>query len=493
MVGKLSRLPHTTLEALRTLACLGNTGNTSTLALVHGTSEEQLHSDLWEALPSGADRPFGRFVSIRARPCAGGGVFAHSRSTARPGASPDRRLLKTQIPPDKHEDAVFEIVGHFNRATALITSPDEREQVAALDLLAGKRAKKAAAFASALSHAAAGAALLERDGWRRRDLVFELELHRAESEFLTGDVASAEQRLRMLSPRAISVIEQCAVACLQASVYIALQEPARGLSEGLECLRQAGLELPLRPTEAQARVAYDRICSRLDGVGLDEVAALPMMTDPASGAILELLAALSWCAASTHKPSEVVILCAAVDLVLDRGIHEAASWAFAHLGYQSAWFFDDFDRAFHFGQLGYELIERTGLRRFEGLVCLHVSTLVMPWARHATQCRPLIRRTFEVADNTGNRFLAVAGGNILLSNLLLAGDPLADVAREAEVCLAFCRMGSYGDYFDTLRTQAALIRSLRGLTRRFGSLDDDRFDERRLETQFFDAAPHRGY
>src|SRR6185295_2454520 len=176
---------------------------------------------------------------------------------------------------------------------------------------AARRAKKAAAFASALSHAAAGAALLERDGGRRHDLVFELELHRAESEFLTGDVASAERRLRMLSPRAVSVIERCAVACLQANVYIALQESDRGLSEGLECLRQAGVEIPLRSTEAQARVAYDRICSRLDGVGLDEVAALPMMTDPASRALVEVLAALHWCAGAAHKPSEVQIFCAA--------------------------------------------------------------------------------------------------------------------------------------------------------------------------------------
>jgi transcriptional regulator with GAF, ATPase, and Fis domain/predicted ATPase len=489
MVGKLSRLPRTTQEALRTMACLGYTGNTSTLALIHATSEEQLHSDLWEALRLElivrSDDSY-RFVHDRVQEAAYSLIPEGERA---PEHLRIGRLLATQIAPDKREDAVFEIVGHFNRATALITSPDEREQVATLNLLAGKRAKKAAAFAAALSHLAAGAALLERDGWRRHGLVFELELRRAESEFLTGDVASAEQRLRKLSARAVSVIERCEVACLQASVYIALQEPDRGLSEGLECLRQAGLELSLHPTEAQARVAYDRICSRLDGVGLDDVAALPMMSDAASRALLDLLAALHWCAGSADKPSEVSIVCAAVDLVLDRGIDDAASWAFAHLAYQAAWFFDDFDRAFRFGQLGHELIERTGLRRFEGVVCLHLSTLVMPWARHATECRPVIRRTFEVADDTGNRFLAAAGGNILLSNLLLAGDSLVEVAREAEVCLAFCRTGSYGDYVDTLRTQAALVRSLRGLTPRFGSLDDQQFDERCIENGFA-TQPH---
>src|SRR5262249_16629316 len=50
MVGKLGRLPAVTREALKGLACLGNSAKVSTLAKVQGTSEEQLHADLWEAL-----------------------------------------------------------------------------------------------------------------------------------------------------------------------------------------------------------------------------------------------------------------------------------------------------------------------------------------------------------------------------------------------------------------------------------------------------------
>ena len=50
MVGKLTVSARPTQEALKALACLGNKADTSTLAMIHGTSEEQLHSDLWEAL-----------------------------------------------------------------------------------------------------------------------------------------------------------------------------------------------------------------------------------------------------------------------------------------------------------------------------------------------------------------------------------------------------------------------------------------------------------
>ena len=50
MVGKLKRLSASTRETLKQLACLGNGAEVGTLAIVHGTSEEQVHSDLWEAV-----------------------------------------------------------------------------------------------------------------------------------------------------------------------------------------------------------------------------------------------------------------------------------------------------------------------------------------------------------------------------------------------------------------------------------------------------------
>ena len=96
----------------------------------------------------------------------------------------------------------------------MITSDEEREQLAELNLLAGKRAKASTAYASALNYLTAGAALLAEDCWeRQRELAFALELHRAECEFLTGVLAEAEQRLEALSAHATDPVERANVAC----------------------------------------------------------------------------------------------------------------------------------------------------------------------------------------------------------------------------------------------------------------------------------------
>ena len=60
--------------------------------------------------------------------------------------------------------------------------------------------------------------------------------------------------------------------------------------------------------------------------------------------------------------------------------------------------------------------------------------------------------------------------NQLNTHLLAAGDPLAETQREAEHGLTFAQKMRFGFVSDVISTQLGLIRTLRGLTRKFGSL-----------------------
>src|SRR5467141_4232820 len=53
MVGKLKRLPDATQERFKQLACLGNVAEIGTLTLVHGVSEDEIHTALWDAVRTG--------------------------------------------------------------------------------------------------------------------------------------------------------------------------------------------------------------------------------------------------------------------------------------------------------------------------------------------------------------------------------------------------------------------------------------------------------
>jgi PAS domain S-box-containing protein len=483
MIGKLIRLPPETQTALQHMACLGNLAETTTLSIVLGTSEEQVDAALWESLRQElVEHLHGsyKFIHDHVHEAAYSLIPETSRAEMHLHVG---RLLAAHTSLQKREETIFDIVNQLNRGVALITSREEREQLAELNLIAGKRAKTAVAYASALTYLITGAALVGEDCWeRRRDLIFQLELHRAECELQTGEMTLAEQRLVALSPRAANVVERAAVTCLLAEVYFILQRLDRGITQCLECLRQAGLEIPSQPTEEQIQAAYNRVWSRLDGRAIEILVELPLMTDAASRATVDVLARVAQLV-FFNKNLCFLILCAAVDLSLTHGNCDSSCYVYEYFGLLVSWHFGNFEAGLRFGRVGQELVERKGLRRFAATVRLIFATQVS-WAKDVRSSIDLIRSVFELANETGDRNAAVGSWTHLVSSLLVTGEPLHEAEKEAEAGLEISRRAGHILYINVTNVQAAFIRNLRGLTREFGSFDDDQFDERRTEGYF---------
>ena len=248
MVGKLTRLPTATQAALQELACVGNLAEVATLCLIRGISEQAVHAELWEAVRQElilrAEGAY-RFIHDRVQEAAYSLIPAELRAAAHLRIG--RKLVahtRAHAPAEKREEAIFEIVNQLNRGAALIVASDEREELAELNLIAGRRAMASTAYASALTYFAAGAALLADDAWeRRRDLAYALELHRGECEFLTGALGEAEQRLAALATRGAGTVERATLACLRIDLYTALDQSSRAIAVGLDYLRHLGIDV----------------------------------------------------------------------------------------------------------------------------------------------------------------------------------------------------------------------------------------------------------
>ena len=395
------------------------------------------------------------------------------------------RLLAAHTPPEKREEAIFEIVNQLNRGAALITAPEEREQLAEFNLIAGQRAKASTAYASALTCLVAGAALLAEDCWERQhELIFALELERAECEFLTGALAEAEPRLAMLSTRAATTVERATVACLRVDLYTTLDQSSRAIAVGLDYLRHLGIDWSPHPTEEEARREYERIWSQLGSRTIEALIELPLMSDPASLATMNVLTKIIVPALYTDANLYLLVTCRAVNLSLEYGNCDASCPAYAFLGIVAGPRFGDYQEAYRFGRLGYDLVEERGLTRFQARVYMEFGNVVLPWTRHVRAGRDFLRRAFEAANKIGDLIYAAYCGNELTTNMLAAGDPLAEVQREAEHGLAFAQKARFGFVVDCITTQLGLIRTLRGLTPTFGAFDDAEFDERRIERRF---------
>lgn len=483
MVGKLNRLSSKTQTTLQLLACLGNRADFDVLEQAFHDPMEEIHLRLWEAIHAGlivrTDHSY-QFLHDRVQEAAYSLSQEQSRAETHLRIG---RLLLARTPPEKREDRIFEIVNQFNRGASLITSSGECAQVAELNLIAGKRAQASTAYTSALTFFIAGTSLLLDNSWEElHELRFELELHRAECEFLSDQLTAAEERLIVLSSRVANTVERALVTCLRADMYTTLDESDRAVTVCLEYLRHVDIEWTAHPTEEEARRQYDRIWSQLGTRPIEQVIELPIMNDPASLATLDVLTKVLIPALFTDANLLSLAICTAVNLSLDLGNSDASCVAYVWLGQIAGPHFGSYEAGFRFGELGYELVERRGLKRFEARTLMVFGHHVIPWTKHVRAGRNLLRRAFETANKIGDLTFAAYSSINLNTNLLIAGDPLAEVQQEAMNGLQYAQKIRFGFAVDHIKSQLGLICTLRGLTPKFGSFNVDQFDELQFES-----------
>jgi predicted ATPase/signal transduction histidine kinase len=491
MRSRLYALPSETQAALQLAACIGSKVDATTLAIacereVAMALNPALEQHLLVETIHGERRTY-QFPHDRVHEAAY--ALAPAPECARIHLAIGRRLL-AHTAPEELAGKVFEIVSQLGRGAALIESRQERERLTELYLLAGTRAQASTAYASAIRYFTAGAALLAAEPEvRRPELAFALDLHRAECEFLIGALDEAEQRLAELARRAVEIVDLAAVTSARIQLYTRLDRIARAVEVMLEYLRCVGIDWPAHPTDDEVRREHDRIWQQLGPRAIEELADLPPMTDPQHRATMDVLALAQSPVLFTNEKLHSLVICRMVNLSLEHGNSDGSGIGYAWLGAFLRPRFGNPRSGIRFGQVGLDLVEKRGLLRWKARVYLDFGMLITPWSKHLRNGVELVRRCFAAANETGDLTFASYSCNCLITLLFAVGDPLAVVQREAETGLAFVRKARFGPAIDFLTVQLQLIRSLRGMTRKLGSLDDEDFAEERFE-HHLEADPH---
>ena len=482
MVGKLNRLPVETQSSLQQLACLGNSAEFATLQMVYQGSNQEMHGQLWGAVRAGLvfrSQDSYRFLHDRVQEAAYSLIPEGTRAEAHLRIG---MLLAEHTSKEERGEVIFEIVNQLNRGSHLITSAEKREVVAELNLIAGRRAKSSTAYASALKYLAAGRDLLSEETWDRNyELIFAIEYLMAECELLTADMVGSENRLSMLAERARSGHDIAIVTRLRLTLYTALDRSNRGVEVCLEYLRRVGTDWSPTPTHNEVMREYDRIWSLVGSRQIEELVDLPLMTNPDILDVLDVLTEVVTPALFCDENLCSLVLCHMVNLSLEYGNCDGSCFAYVWFAIIAGPRFNNYKDGFRFGQLGYELVEKRGLTRYQARTYFSFGNIVIPWARHVRTGRDLVRRAFEAAYRIGDFTFAAYSCNGLITNFFAAGDSLGEVQPEAEKDLAFAQRARFGLIVDIILSQLQFVRTLRGLTPTFGCFNDEGFDELEFE------------
>jgi PAS domain S-box-containing protein len=490
MAEKLVGINATALEVITRFACLANGAQSTALSKVFGVTEEAVDTAMHEFVAAGLVHRVERgytFAHDGVREAAYARIPESQRASLHLEIG---RLLSNALEQSEIEDDIFEIVHQFNRGASRITASEERQRLAAMNLIAGKRAEAAAAYDSALTYFEAGCGLLTQNSWEQHyRTTFDLELHRAECRFMAGDFSFTEERLRALSERSTDVSDMALIVSKQIILYTYMGRMERAIEISIECLARMNVILPLNPTEDVIEGEYRRMRERLGERGTDTISALPVMQETYWRAVTRILEELVSPTGTINPDLHALVVLRMVNISLDHGVSNESCHSYSNLGGQIlGWRFGSFEDGQRFGALALKMVER-GLSAYAARVYAVISGTVGTWTFPLRDSYELAVRATDADRAQGGIIYSGYAWATGLTALLASGHALPGVQQYAETGLAFSRKSRFSLLVECINPTLFLVRALRGMTLSLGSFSDPGFDADAHE-QHLESTPH---
>jgi PAS domain S-box-containing protein len=491
MVEKLKRLSGTARTAMQQLACLGNVVEIASLSLVYGESEETIHTSLLEAVGTGLIlRLEGSYAFLhdRIQEAAYALIPAHERAGAHLAIG---RLLLASMSQDQLDEHLFDVANQLNRGAALLIDRDEKAQVAAIDLRAGRKAKASAAYASAREYFSAGMALLDERNWSSQyELTFSLWLERAECE-LSASFENIEHLIAELVQRGKSKVDRAAAYRLKIQLHILRGEYPQAVASALACLMLFGIEIPEHPTREQVQAEYETAWRVLNGRPIESLIDLPLMTDPELLAATHILSVLAHAAFYNDFLSFCLIACRLAKIGMQHGVSDTFL-GFSHFGTVLGRVLHRYADGHRFARLACHLVEKHGFTAIRARVYTTMASIGL-WTQPVASTIELTRAAIRAAIDTGDLTLACQSMTAAVAYRLLRNDPLEAVWSESEMVLDFARQAKSAHMVDLTLYYQRFIANMLGRTASFSSYSDSQFDEAAFEAQMRMPALSFGY
>ncbi|MEG4849330.1 AAA family ATPase [Microcoleus sp. B5-D4] len=414
MALQLRKLPAQTQEVLKLAACIGNQFDLATLAIVDENSPTETASALWKALQDGLILPIsevykfyqpeGNSASVIAKEKKSDQLlithdqlpkynFLHDRvQQAAYSLIPEDQkrsthlkigqLLLKNTPEADREERIFDIVNHLNVGVELITQEAEREQLARLNLVAGKKAKAATAYAAAVEDFKVGQELLTENSWHSQyELTLALYTEAAEAAYLCGDFERMEELASVVESCAKMLLDKVKVYEVQMQACMAQNKLQEALNTGLQVLKLLGVEFPSEPNPSDIGQALGETAAILNEKRIEDLIDLPLMTAPQQLATITILSSLFSPAYVALPPLVPLVVCKQVNLSVQYGNASLSPYAFAIYSFLLCGM-GDIDRGYQLGELALRLVSKLNAKEIQAKTSAMVHSGIQPWKEH---------------------------------------------------------------------------------------------------------------
>jgi len=501
LVGSLRRLPPETQEVLQLAACIGNTFDLGTLALIAGRPAAETAAALQAALVRQAVVPLTESYRLVAHGAVETGGedgdaarttyrFQHDRVQQAAYALIEEgrrrsvhrsigRLMLDHADAAGRETRLIDIVSHLNQGRELITDEAERWELTRLNLDAGRMAVRSAAYDSGLGFLRVALELAGPRAWEvDHGLMMALGTEIQRCAYQVADYAEADAWTETLLARAQGPLAKAEVLSDRVRQYATMGRMRESIDAALAGLAVLGIEIPSAPTHDDVQRELQAVREALGDRSIESLIDSPEIADPAARIavrlIMEVFAASFLSGAGEIFP---FLILRNVTLSVRHGNSPEAAFAYAAFGMLLCGSMGDPATGERYGRLGVAMNEKLDDLALRSRIIYVYAMFISHWNHHWSSMTPWFLKGIEAGYQSGDMlYLAYSAQDCILWDPTL---DLATASREQRKYLAIVKDCEYQDSYDSGTLFLRMQLNFQGLTDGEFSMNDATFDEER--------------
>ncbi len=447
LIRKFANLPSEIQDLLFLAACMGYRFKSHLLAKVYGGCEQEVQDQLARAAEEGFVLPLPS-DDLKSKSIAGhpqGFEFLHERirqAIYRRLPLKQKRKWHYQIGKMYQEQSgqgplkndLFEMADHLNNGFLHITQESEKLKLVEINLKAGRKAKRAAAYQAAIWYLSMGIGMLPQNKWNRHyDLTLDLYMEAVEAEYLSTNFERAELLATEVLEHVRDLLTRIRIFELRVMFYTAQGNFAEAIRSGLEALDILGIELPAKPGDATADFQARSQQLSAQTIQIEELAHLPVMRDQRQLAAMRLMMNLSAPAHQADFELLTAIILKMVFYSLAHGNSSAAAFAYGWYAVLLCQLCGDIEKGYRFGLLSIQVMQQFKASELEAKILYLFNFFVRPWKEHAAETIGPLQEVYRCGMRTGDMEYALYGAVQHGNYLFCSGGPLEQIySRQME-------------------------------------------------------------
>ncbi|MBF2063561.1 MAG: GAF domain-containing protein [Calothrix sp. C42_A2020_038] len=342
-------------------------------------------------------------------------------------------LLLKNIPVAEQEDNIFQIVNQFNVAVELITEKKKCDDLAQMNLTAGRKALVSTAYTTALKYLNTGIELLTNDSWERRyNLSLNLFETATEAAYLAGEFEQMEKFVEVVLKQTQTLLEQVKVYEFKIKALGAQNKTLEAFNTALAFLKLLGVEFPEHPTERDLELAMAETASNLKGRSIEELINLPQMTDAKSLAVMCILSSTSNLAYQVAPQLFPFSCLKQINLSIQYGNSPLSCYAYVTYGLMLAGAIGDIQSGYEFGKLGENLLANFNVKEVKTKIIVSFNSVIRHWKEHANCVLKPLLEAYRNGIETGDLEYSAYSLNTYTYCSYFLGRELTVLAREIQ-------------------------------------------------------------